>query len=252
MKHDASRPESSPKVARRHVLIGAGALAAVGALPGPAAGRPARARSSPDCPSGCSRSIRRITTRSRRPRCSATSSIRCIDVTNDSKFVPALAESWTPVNNTDLAVHPPQGRHVPRRHALQRGQRGLHPQARAGQHEADQVLRLPGHRRRARRTATSRSSVTTKRPVRLAARRTSRCWACCRPDAAGERGGVLPEADRDRPLPVRELDPRRDISLDGEPELLEAGHPEGREGHLPLHPGALHPRGRPCARARST
>ena len=50
----ARRPRSAPCPAGRRV-------------------RPARARSSPDCPSGCSRSIRRITTPSRRPRCSVTS-----------------------------------------------------------------------------------------------------------------------------------------------------------------------------------
>src|SRR6188474_3855575 len=100
MKHDASRPESSPKVARRHVLIGAGALAAVGALPGRAAGQARKG----EIAAGLSERMLTLDP-ANHYSISATSVLRhiydpLVDVTNDSKFIPALAESWRPVNNT--------------------------------------------------------------------------------------------------------------------------------------------------------
>ena len=100
MKHDAPRPESSPKVARRHVLIGAGALTAVGALPGRAAGQARKG----EIIAGLSERMLTLDP-ANHYSISATSVLRhiydpLIEVTNDSKFVPCLAESWTPVNNT--------------------------------------------------------------------------------------------------------------------------------------------------------
>ena len=84
---------------------------------------------------------------------SATSVLRhiydpLIEVTNDSKFVPCLRSRGRREQH-DVAVQPPEGRQVPRRHAVHGGQRHLLAEARAGQHEAHQGLRLPGHRGRA-------------------------------------------------------------------------------------------------------
>src|SRR4249920_4243575 len=102
MKHDAARPrpDGSPKVARRHVLIGAGALAAVGALPGPAAGQARKG----EIVAGLSERMLTLDP-ANHYSISATSVLRhvydpLLDVTNDDKFVPALAESWRVVSNT--------------------------------------------------------------------------------------------------------------------------------------------------------
>ena len=152
-----------------------------------------------------------------------------------------------------LALHAPERRQLPRRHPVQRGQRALHAAAGEGQHQAHQVLRVPGHRigGEGRRL---RGDRDLQAAVRLAARPPHHAR-----HAAGargqERGGVLPEADRHRAVPLRVVDARRPHRALGQPELLEARPAAGREGHVPLHPRAVHagggaargrdPRGRP-------
>ena len=100
MTHDATRPDRTTKVARRDVLIGAGVMAAVSALPGAAS---AQARKG-EIVAGLSERMLTLDP-ANHYSISATSVLRhiydpLIEVTNDSKFVPCLAESWTPVNNT--------------------------------------------------------------------------------------------------------------------------------------------------------
>ena len=100
MTHDATRPDRTTKVARRDVLIGAGVIAAFSALPGAAS---AQARKG-EIVAGLSERMLTLDP-ANHYSISATSVLRhiydpLIEVTNDSKFVPCLAESWTPVNNT--------------------------------------------------------------------------------------------------------------------------------------------------------
>src|SRR5262245_5330837 len=91
----------SPNVARRDVLLGAGAvLAAAAARPGPAA---AQARKG-EIVAGLSERMLTLDP-ANHYSISATSVLRhiydpLIEVTNDSKFVAGLAEAWMPVNNT--------------------------------------------------------------------------------------------------------------------------------------------------------
>ena len=101
MDHTSAGIRRSPKVARRHVLLGAGAaLAAAGSRPRPAA---AQARKG-EIVAGLSERMLTLDP-ANHYSISATSVLRhiydpLVEVTNDSKFVPCLAESWTPVNNT--------------------------------------------------------------------------------------------------------------------------------------------------------
>ncbi len=155
---------------------------------------------------------------------------------------PRPRRDLAPGQQHHVALHPPQGRHLPRRHALQRGQRGLHPQARPEQYQAHQVLRVPGHRVRGEGRRL-RSDRHVEAALRLPSRPSHHAG-----HAAGERGeerrGLLPETHRHRPLPLRLLDSWRPDRHDGESDLLEARHPQGGEGHLPLHSGAVHAHGR--------
>src|SRR6266542_3882371 len=155
---------------------------------------------------------------------------------------PRPRRDLAPGQQHHMALHAPQGRHLPRRHAVQRGQRGLYPPARPGQCQAHQVLRLPGHRIRGKGRRLRR-----RRHVE-AALRLPACSSHHAGHAAGERGeerrGLLPEAHRHRPLPLRLVDARRPDRHDRESDLLEARHPQGGEGHLPLHSGAVHAHGR--------
>ncbi|HEY7141110.1 MAG TPA: ABC transporter substrate-binding protein [Methylomirabilota bacterium] len=109
MDHAAAGPGNPSTVVRRHVLIGAGAaLVAAGARPGlAAAARPgpaaAQARKG-EIIAGLSERMLTLDP-ANHYSISATSVLRhiydpLVEVTNDSKFVPCLAESWTPVNNT--------------------------------------------------------------------------------------------------------------------------------------------------------
>ncbi len=69
----------------------------------------------------------------------------------------------------DVALHAPEGRDLPRRHALQCRQRRVHPEARPRQHQAHQVVRLPGPRLRGEgRRLRRRRHVQA--PLRLPAR----------------------------------------------------------------------------------
>ena len=101
MKRASVSPENSPQVARRQVLIGAGAaLAAASAWPGSAS---AQARKG-EIVAGLSERMLTLDP-ANHYSISATSVLRhiydpLVEVTNDSKFVPCLAESWMPVNNT--------------------------------------------------------------------------------------------------------------------------------------------------------
>src|SRR5262249_34330106 len=101
MNDATARPRHSLKMARRQVLLGAGAVAAVAATrPGPAI---AQARKG-EIVAGLSERMLTLDP-ANHYAISATSVLRhiydpLIEVTNDSKFVPCLAESWAPVNST--------------------------------------------------------------------------------------------------------------------------------------------------------
>jgi ABC-type transport system substrate-binding protein len=101
MEHADARSRNASNVTRRHVLVGAGAaLAAAGVRPGPAA---AQARKG-EIVAGLSERMLTLDP-ANHYAISATSVLRhiydpLIEVTNDSKFVPCLAESWTAVNST--------------------------------------------------------------------------------------------------------------------------------------------------------
>jgi peptide/nickel transport system substrate-binding protein len=95
-------PEQSSKVGRRQVLLGTGAALAAAAVarPGPAA---AQARKG-EIVAGLSEKMLTLDP-ANHYSISATSVLRhiydpLVEVTNDSKIVPCLAESWTPTNNT--------------------------------------------------------------------------------------------------------------------------------------------------------
>src|SRR6185369_11048355 len=132
---------------------------------------------------------------------SATSVLRhiydpLIEVTNDSKFVPCLAESWTPVNNTTWRFN------------LRKGVK-FHD---GTPFTADSVI-----------YSLKRPRDNTKLIKSFAYQdiedvRKDGDFTAIAPDDAGhaasdgrrERGGILQEAGRDRPLQVRWVDPRRD------------------------------------------
>jgi peptide/nickel transport system substrate-binding protein len=94
----ADRPRL-PRVTRREVLLGAGAALAAAVAP------PARAQARKgEIIAGLSERMLTLDP-ANHYSISATSVLRhlydpLVEVTNDSKFVPALAETWTPVNNT--------------------------------------------------------------------------------------------------------------------------------------------------------
>ncbi len=96
----ADRPGKSSPLSRRHVLLGGAALAAATARPGRAV---AQARKG-EIVAGLSERMLTLDP-ANHYSISATSVLRhvydpLIEVTNDSKFVACLAESWAPVNNT--------------------------------------------------------------------------------------------------------------------------------------------------------
>jgi peptide/nickel transport system substrate-binding protein len=101
MDHTGAGIGRSSKLTRRHVLLGAGAaLAAAGTEPRRAA---AQARKG-EIVAGLSERMLTLDP-ANHYSISATSVLRhiydpLVEVTNDSKFVPCLAEAWTPVNNT--------------------------------------------------------------------------------------------------------------------------------------------------------
>jgi peptide/nickel transport system substrate-binding protein len=85
---------------RRHFLLGSGAVLAAAGLPGPAGGQARRG----EIIAGLSERMLTLDP-ANHYSISATSVLRhvydpLLDVTNDDKFVPALAETWRPVNNT--------------------------------------------------------------------------------------------------------------------------------------------------------
>ena len=161
---------------------------------------------------------------------------------------PCARRVVAPRQQHDLALHAPEGRHVPRRHAVQCGQRGVHLEARPRQHQAHQVVRLPGPRVRGEGRGLRR-----RRHLQAALRLSARAPHDARdaPAERGqERGGILPEARGHGALPLCELDPWRSDRAHGESELLEAWRAEGREADVSLHPGAVDPhRGAPSRRA---
>src|SRR5262245_23001054 len=92
---------NTPKIARRHVLLGAGAVLAAAAVHPSSAVAQARKG---EIVAGLSERMLTLDP-ANHYSISATSVLRhiydpLVEVTNDSKFVPCLAESWTPVNNT--------------------------------------------------------------------------------------------------------------------------------------------------------
>src|SRR5262245_63193464 len=99
---DVTINSGSPQnIARRHVLLGAGAvLAAASVRPGPASAQGRKG----EIVAGLSERMLTLDP-ANHYSISATSVLRhiydpLVEVTNDSKFVPCLAESWAPVNNT--------------------------------------------------------------------------------------------------------------------------------------------------------
>src|SRR4029453_16071041 len=119
---------------------------------------------------------------------SATSVLRhvydpLLDVTNDDKFVPALAETWRPLNNTSW------------RFTLRKGVT-FHD---GTPFNADSVV------------------FTLRR--------------------------VQSNSKLIKSFVYHDIE---SVEKDGDSDLLEAGHPQGGEGHLPLHPGAVHAHGRPA------
>jgi peptide/nickel transport system substrate-binding protein len=93
------RPRSS-RLTRREFLVASAALGAAARLAGPAAAQGRRG----ELVAGLSERMLTLDP-ANHYSISATSVLRhvydpLVDVTNDSKFVPALAESWQPVNNT--------------------------------------------------------------------------------------------------------------------------------------------------------
>jgi peptide/nickel transport system substrate-binding protein len=102
MDHVTAGPQQSSKVGRRQVLLGTGAALAAAAVarPGPAA---AQARKG-EIVAGLSEKMLTLDP-ANHYSISATSVLRhiydpLVEVTNDSKIVPCLAETWTPINNT--------------------------------------------------------------------------------------------------------------------------------------------------------
>ena len=92
----------SAHIGRREFLATSGAALALGSLPAPA--RAQAAKRSGEIAAGLSERMLTLDP-ANHYSISATSVLRhvfdpLVDVTNDSKFVPALAESWRPVNNT--------------------------------------------------------------------------------------------------------------------------------------------------------
>src|SRR5262249_41139827 len=99
MRQDAPR---SGRIGRRAFLLGSGAALGAGA----SGAGPARAQAAPrgEIVAGLSERPLPLDP-ANHSSISATSVLRhifdpLVDVTNDSKFVPALAESWRPVSNT--------------------------------------------------------------------------------------------------------------------------------------------------------
>src|SRR5262245_28974835 len=96
-----ANPGSTRNIARRRVLLGAGAvLAAAAVRPGPASAQGRKG----EIVAGLSERMLTLDP-ANHYSISATSVLRhiydpLVDVTDDSKFIPCLAESWTPVNNT--------------------------------------------------------------------------------------------------------------------------------------------------------
>src|SRR5215813_451364 len=101
MDQNTGHSASSPKVARRHVLLGAGAaLAAASVRPGPASAQGRKG----EIVAGLSERMLTLDP-ANHYSISATSVLRhiydpLVEVTNDSKFLPCLAETWTPTSNT--------------------------------------------------------------------------------------------------------------------------------------------------------
>ena len=118
-------------IGRRDFLaVGAAGLALAGA-PGLAAGQ---AKRSGEIAAGLSERMLTLDP-ANHYSISTTSVLRhlfdpLVDVTNDSQVRSRARRVLAPGQQHDLALHAPQGGHLPRRHALQRGQRGLHAQAR--------------------------------------------------------------------------------------------------------------------------
>jgi peptide/nickel transport system substrate-binding protein len=93
-------PGKAPKILRRDVLLGAGAALAAAAAGSPAVAQARRG----EIVAGLSERMLTLDP-ANHYSISATSVLRhiydpLVEVTNDSKFIPCLAESWTPASNT--------------------------------------------------------------------------------------------------------------------------------------------------------
>ena len=169
-----------------------------------------------------------------------------IDVTNDSKFIPALAESWRPINNTTW------------RFTLRKGV-AFHD---GTPFNADSVVftlrRVQSNSKLIKsfvyqdiesveKDGDYAVIVTSKRPFgSLPAHLTM--LGMLPPSVGKNEEAFFQKPIGTGPFRFASLDPRRSHRDDRESELLEAGHPQGREGHLPLHSGAIHAHGRPPGR----
>ena len=134
-------------IGRRDFLaVGAAGLALAGA-PGLAAGQ---AKRSGEIAAGLSERMLTLDP-ANHYSISTTSVLRhlfdpLIDVTNDSKFIPALAETWRPVNNTTWRFTLRKGVTFHDGTPFNADSVVFTLEARPRQYQAHQVVRLPGHR----------------------------------------------------------------------------------------------------------
>ena len=249
MKHDAPRPENSSEgrpTARpdRRGRV----LAAVGALSGPAA---AQARKG-EIVAGLSERMLTLDP-ANHYSISATSVLRhiydpLVEVTNDSKFVPCLAESWTPVNNTTWRFNLRKGVKFHDGTPVHRGQRHLLAQARPRDNTKLIKSFVYQDIEDVEKDGDFTVIVSTKKPVRLAAGS---------PHDAGDAAARRPPRTRRRSSRSRS-GPARSSSVAGptasrsilnaNADYWKPGIPKVEKVTLPVHPGALDPRGRDAGR----
>ena len=187
---------------------------------------------------------------------SATSVLRhiydpLVEVTNDSKFVPCLAESWTPVNNTTWRFNLRKGVKFHDGTPVHGGQRHLLAEARP--RDNTKLIKSFAYQDidDVRKDGDFTVIVTTKRPFGSLPSHLTMLGMLPQTAAANE------EAFFQKPVGTGPFKfggwthgehhhPQRQRGL------LEARHPQGREGDVPLHPGALDPRRRASGPASST
>ena len=245
MREQHPRPDH---IGRRDFLAVSGAALALAGAPGLAAGQ---AKRSGEIAAGLSERMLTLDP-ANHYSISTTSVLRhlfdpLIDVTNDSKFVPALAETWRPVNNTTW------------RFTLRKGVT-FHD---GTPFNADSVVftlkRVQSNSKLIKsfvyqdiesveKDGDYAVIVTSKRPFgSLPAHLTM--LGMLPPSAGKNEEAFFQKPIGTGPFRFASWTHGDQIAMTANPDLLEAGHPEGREGHLPLHPGAVHAHGRAPGRA---